>query len=65
MNNFQILCGIAESISLTKKFTIIVTQAEDNLYEVNICQKLETCINIFKGNFEDAQNLLLVLKKSK
>lgn len=65
MNNFQILCGIAESISIANKFTIIIIQIKDDLYEVNICQKLETCINIFKGNFEDVQNLLLVLKKSK
>lgn len=65
MNNFQILCGIAESISLTKKFTIIITQIKNDLYEINICQKLSICISIFKGNFEDTQNLLLSLKKSK
>lgn len=65
MNNFQILCGIAESISMASKFTIIITQIENDLYEVNICQKFEICINIFKGNFEDVQNLLLILKKSK
>lgn len=63
MNNFQILCGIAESISLTKKFTIIVTQAENDLYEINICQKLSICITIFKGNFDNARNLLLILKE--
>lgn len=65
MNNLQILCGIAESISIASKFTIIITPIEKDLYEVNICQKLTTCISIFKGNFEDVQNLLLVLKKSK
>ncbi len=65
MNNFQILCGIAESISLTKKFTIIINQIENDLYEVNICQKLIVCISIFKGNFNDTKNLLLILKNSK
>ena len=65
MNNFQILCGIVESISLTKKFTIIVTQIENDLYKINIHQKLSICISIFKGNFDNVRNLLLILKESK
>lgn len=28
MNNLQILCGIAESISIASKFTIIITPIE-------------------------------------
>lgn len=33
MNNFQILCEIATSISLVKSFNIIITQVEDDLKE--------------------------------
>lgn len=65
MNNFQILCEIATSISLVKSFNIIITQSENNLYEVNICKKFSICITIFKGNFDNVRNLLLILKESK